>query len=111
MFIGRELQISITFDNGAISAVSGECERTNETIWAAGETPANLRWHLECESIDLSSDCAHAVTVYGEPLVVVMPVPDFSMPYNVLCLVCTVVALAFGPVHNLTTRRWGIWTK
>jgi len=26
------------------------------------------------------------------------------MPYNVICLTCTVVALAFGPLHNITTK-------
>lgn len=28
------------------------------------------------------------------------------MPYNVICLACTVVAIAFGSVHNLTTRQF-----
>jgi phosphatidylinositol glycan class T len=28
------------------------------------------------------------------------------MPYNVICLACTVVAIAFGSMHNLTTRRF-----
>jgi len=27
------------------------------------------------------------------------------MPYNVICLACTVVALAFGPLHNITTKQ------
>uniref|UniRef100_A0A2M3ZR44 Putative secreted peptide n=1 Tax=Anopheles braziliensis TaxID=58242 RepID=A0A2M3ZR44_9DIPT len=27
------------------------------------------------------------------------------MPYNVICLACTVVALAFGPIHNISTKR------
>ena len=26
------------------------------------------------------------------------------MPYNVICLTCTVVALAFGPLNNITTK-------
>ena len=26
------------------------------------------------------------------------------MPYNVICLACTVAALAFGPIHNITTK-------
>ena len=34
-----------------------------------------------------------------------LPTPDFSMPYNVICLACTVVALAFGPLHNITTKN------
>ncbi|KAI5635742.1 gpi16 subunit, GPI transamidase component domain-containing protein [Phthorimaea operculella] len=34
-----------------------------------------------------------------------LPTPDFSMPYNVICLTCTVVALAFGPLHNICTKE------
>jgi GPI-anchor transamidase subunit T len=45
------------------------------------------------------------IRLYTESLVVAMATPDFSMPYNVICLVCTVVALAFGPLYNLTTKR------
>ena len=41
-----------------------------------------------------------------ETLLVSLPTPDFSMPYNVICLACTVVAIAFGSIHNLTTRRF-----
>ncbi|XP_033626120.1 GPI transamidase component PIG-T-like [Asterias rubens] len=44
--------------------------------------------------------------VYTEPLLIQLPVPDFSMPYNVICLTCTVVAIGFGSLHNLTTRRF-----
>jgi phosphatidylinositol glycan class T len=28
------------------------------------------------------------------------------MPYNVICLACTVIAIAFGSFHNLTTRQF-----
>jgi phosphatidylinositol glycan class T len=45
------------------------------------------------------------VRIHTESLLVSLPTPDFSMPYNVICLVSTVVSLAFGPIHNLTTRR------
>lgn len=37
-------------------------------------------------------------------MIITLPTPDFSMPYNVICLACTVVALAFGPLHNITTK-------
>ncbi|KAH3771610.1 hypothetical protein DPMN_172936 [Dreissena polymorpha] len=42
--------------------------------------------------------------LHTESLLVSLPTPDFSMPYNVICLACTVVAIAFGSLHNLTTR-------
>ncbi|KAK8787914.1 phosphatidylinositol glycan anchor biosynthesis class T [Amblyomma americanum] len=44
------------------------------------------------------------VRIYTETLLVSLPTPDFSMPYNVICLACTVVALAFGPIHNMATN-------
>lgn len=47
----------------------------------------------------------HYVRIHSESLLIYLPTPDFSMPYNVICLVSTVVSLAFGPIHNLTTRR------
>lgn len=28
------------------------------------------------------------------------------MPFNVICLGCTAVALAFGGLHNLTTKQF-----
>lgn len=45
------------------------------------------------------------IQLYTETLLVNLPTPDFSMPYNVICLACTVVALAFGPLHNITTKE------
>merc|ERR1712018_186287 len=48
--------------------------------------------------------CDVLVNLYTESLLVILPTPDFSMPYNVICLTCTVVALAFGPLHNITTK-------
>ena len=42
---------------------------------------------------------------YSEALLVNIPVPDFSMPYNVICLVCTVIAISFGTFYNLIAKR------
>lgn len=44
------------------------------------------------------------IHLYTETILVSLPTPDFSMPYNVICLACTVAALAFGPIHNITTK-------
>ena len=35
-----------------------------------------------------------------------LPTPDFSMPYNVIILTSTVVALFFGSVMNGLVRKW-----
>lgn len=48
---------------------------------------------------------SYFLRIHTESLLINLPTPDFSMPYNVICLACTVVALAFGPLHNMTTKR------
>ncbi|KAH0102555.1 putative GPI transamidase component Gpi16, partial [Aureobasidium melanogenum] len=35
-----------------------------------------------------------------------LPTPDFSMPYNVIILTSTVMAMAFGSIFNLVVRRF-----
>ncbi|KAL8962062.1 MAG: hypothetical protein Q9193_001478 [Seirophora villosa] len=39
-------------------------------------------------------------------LLLSLPTPDFSMPYNVIILTSTVMALAFGSIYNLLVRRF-----
>ncbi|CAG8462227.1 12559_t:CDS:10 [Ambispora leptoticha] len=46
------------------------------------------------------------IRIYTETLLVSLPTPDFSMPYNVITLTCTVLALFFGSMFNLLTRQF-----
>ncbi|KAM4622621.1 GPI transamidase component PIG-T [Discoglossus pictus] len=48
------------------------------------------------------------IRLYTEPLLVNLPTPDFSMPYNVICLTCTVVAVGYGSFYNLLTRTFQV---
>ncbi|KAK6581211.1 hypothetical protein PZA11_005902 [Diplocarpon coronariae] len=57
-------------------------------------------------------DVAPAVITIGDlairttTLLLPLPTPDFSMPYNVIILTSTVMALSFGFVFNLLVRRF-----
>ncbi|KAI9209665.1 GPI transamidase component PIG-T [Polychytrium aggregatum] len=42
--------------------------------------------------------------IYTEPLLLALPTPDFSMPYNVITFTCTVMALFFGSMFNALIR-------
>ncbi|XP_004698068.1 GPI transamidase component PIG-T [Echinops telfairi] len=53
-------------------------------------------------------DSSYFMRLYTEPLLVSLPTPDFSMPYNVICLTCTVVAVCYGSFYNLLTRTFHI---
>lgn len=44
--------------------------------------------------------------MYTPTLLVDLPTPDFSMPYNVIILSCTLMTLIFGSMFNLLTRKW-----
>lgn len=41
---------------------------------------------------------------YSTSSLLMAPLPDFSMPYNVIVLTCTVLALGFGTIFNLMER-------
>ncbi|CAN0915377.1 GPI transamidase component PIG-T [Linum grandiflorum] len=45
------------------------------------------------------------VKSYTEVLLVPLTTPDFSMPYNVITITCTVFALYFGSLLNVLRRR------
>ena len=54
----------------------------------------------------LSNGSAEAVYLRTTSLLLSLPTPDFSMPYNVIILTSTVIALAFGSIYNLLVRRF-----
>ncbi|KAI9029647.1 GPI transamidase component PIG-T [Phycomyces nitens] len=47
-----------------------------------------------------------SMRIYTDTLLVSLPTPDFSMPYNVITLTCTVIALFFGSLFNLLIRSF-----
>ena len=46
------------------------------------------------------------VKVYAAPVLVYVPLPDFSMPYNVITATSSVIAVFFGYVFNSLTRKY-----
>ena len=58
------------------------------------------------EGMDNISTGQRLRRVYTPVLLVDLATPDFSMPYNVIIMSCTLIALIFGSVFNLLTRRF-----
>ncbi|KAF9921164.1 hypothetical protein FBU30_008850 [Linnemannia zychae] len=48
------------------------------------------------------------VRIYTDTLLVSLPTPDFSMPYNVITMTCTVISLFFGSIFNLLMRSFEV---
>lgn len=53
----------------------------------------------------LSEQRIYTTTLLGD-----LPTPDFSMPYNVIIMTSTVIALVFGSIFNILTREF-VWVK
>ncbi|TPX49310.1 hypothetical protein SeLEV6574_g01564 [Synchytrium endobioticum] len=53
-----------------------------------------------------NSTNSNDIRVYTEPILVSLPTPDFSMPYNVITMTCTLLALFFGSTFNMLTRNY-----
>jgi len=76
-------------------------------LLSGGQIPSpSVTASATLSSLFLDNAKSFPVRIYTEPLLVTMPTPDFSMPYNVICLVSTAIAIAFGTVHNQATRRF-----
>jgi hypothetical protein len=52
-----------------------------------------------------SSSITATTTLYSAPLLFMPPVPDMSMPFNVVSLTCTLYAFIVGSVANLLVRK------
>ena len=55
---------------------------------------------------DQNSTTNEAQYIRTTSLLLPLPTPDFSMPYNVIILTSTVMALAFGSIFNFLVRRF-----
>ena len=90
---------------------------TSGVAAGAGENPEGLQQLLEGGGDDLGAltgpllqalaGVAAVQVVHSEGLLVQLATPDFSMPYNVICLSSTVMAVFVGAVFNTLIKRPG----
>lgn len=73
--------------------------------WDEFPPDVNHGFYINPVLVTINSD-GKKTKIYSEPLLMNLPTPDFSMPYNVICLTCTVIAIGFGSFHNFTTRKF-----
>jgi phosphatidylinositol glycan class T len=68
---------------------------------------ANRGFNVAPAVIKVSSrEAGRPIYLRTTSLLLPLPTPDFSMPYNVIILTSTVIALAFGSIFNLLVRRF-----
>lgn len=67
--------------------------------------PAVIRLLNHMAEAGAESD-SRGVYLRTTSLLLSLPTPDFSMPYNVIILTSTVMALGFGSIFNILVRRF-----
>ncbi|KAI9105570.1 GPI transamidase component PIG-T [Phlyctochytrium arcticum] len=96
------LELQITLPPNSTSTLSIDFDKT---FIKYTEHPPDANRGFDIGSAILTINETHK-RVYTETLLVALPTPDFSMPYNVITLTCTLLALFFGSMFNLLTRRF-----
>lgn len=83
----------------------GSAVITSQLPVARNFTAIPIDGRLFADGFNASRSAGYLINIRTESILITLPTPDFSMPYNVICLACTVVALAFGPIHNFSTKK------
>ncbi|MCJ1474220.1 Subunit of the glycosylphosphatidylinositol transamidase complex-like protein [Lambiella insularis] len=105
---GTQLEIRIIIPAASTATLTYDFEKA---ILRYTEYPpdANRGFDVAPAVIRLISSSSNATTesmyLRTTSLLLPLPTPDFSMPYNVIILTSTVMALAFGNIFNLLVRR------
>lgn len=74
---------------------------------------ANRGWDLPAGIVVVLPDAQNkrARRLCAEEILLSLPTPDFSMPYNVIMFSCTVVAMFYGGLMSMSTRRMSVAFK
>jgi len=98
---GTQLEIRILIPANSTVILTYDFEKA---ILRYTEYPpdANRGFDIAPAVITIGSD----VSIRTTTLLLPLPTPDFSMPYNVIILTSTVLAMGFGSVLNLLVRRF-----
>ena len=103
---GTQLEIRMSVPPASIVTLTYDFEKA---ILRYTEYPpdANRGFDVAPAVIRLTSNTTSGpVYLRTTSLLLPLPTPDFSMPYNVIILTSTVMALAFGNIFNLLVRRF-----
>ncbi len=102
---GTQLEIRITIPANSSLILTYDFEKA---ILRYTEYPpdANRGFDIPPAVITIANGEHEGESIRTTSLLLPLPTPDFSMPYNVIILTSTVMALSFGFVFNLLVRRF-----
>ena len=101
---GTQLELALSVPAASTVTLTYDFEKA---ILRYTEYPpdANRGFNVAPAVIRILNSDNDPVYIRTTSLLLPLPTPDFSMPYNVIILTSTVIALTFGTVFNILVRR------
>lgn len=100
------LEVDLTVPAGLTAVLTMDFEKS---VLRYGEYPPDANRGFDIPAAIIYTDDGTELRTTN--LLLPLPTPDFSMPYNVIILTSTVMALLFGGTFNLLLRNLGVETR
>lgn len=102
---GTQLEVRVRLPPASTAFLSYDFEKT---VLRYTEYPpdANRGFDVAAAVITILGDDGETMNLRTTTLLLSLPTPDFSMPYNVIIFTSTAIALAFGGLFNIIVRRF-----
>ncbi|PNH28715.1 hypothetical protein BJF96_g7990 [Verticillium dahliae] len=99
---GTQLELRMRIPPDSTVFLTYEFEKT---ILRYTEYPPDANRGFDVAAAVITTISPRVQSVRTTTLLLNLPVPDFSMPYNVIIFTSTAIALAFGGLYNILVRR------
>ncbi|KAK9480649.1 GPI transamidase component PIG-T [Lipomyces japonicus] len=108
---GTYLELTLTIPPASVLTISYDFDKS---LLYLGEYPPDANRGFDVapgilaviDCIDHDNERIFSYVTRTSSLLLALPTPDFSMPYNVIIFTSTVMALAFGTIYNILVRRF-----
>ncbi|KAL4908730.1 hypothetical protein BDW74DRAFT_145221 [Aspergillus multicolor] len=100
---GTQLELALSVPPASTVTLTYDFEKA---ILRYTEYPPDANRGFNVAPAVIKIAAAKPIYIRTTSLLLQLPTPDFSMPYNVIILTSTVIALAFGSIFNLLVRRF-----
>lgn len=100
---GTQLELALSVPPASTVTLTYDFEKA---ILRYTEYPPDANRGFNVAPAVIKIAAAQPIYIRTTSLLLPLPTPDFSMPYNVIILTSTVIALAFGSIFNLLVRRF-----
>lgn len=107
VFRQRSAQLELAFTIGPGETVTLELPFEREFLrYTDYPFDPNRGFDLPGGTTDYLDAQGHARRIVTPKLLITMPTPDFTMPYNVITITITIIVLFYGTFFNLVFRRF-----